>query len=62
MTVWHPYKIKHKLALQNIKRRATKELPGMRDLTYIEKIKLLTLPTSPYQRYDRNLQNNTQYL
>ena len=34
MAVWHPYKIKHKIALENIQRRATKELPGMRDLSY----------------------------
>ena len=30
MAVWHPYKIKHKIALENIQRRATKELPGGR--------------------------------
>ena len=35
MAVWHLYKIKHKIALENIQRRATKELPGMRDLSYI---------------------------
>ena len=45
IAVWHPYKIKHKIALENIQRRATKELPGMRDLSYIERLKLLKLPT-----------------
>ena len=43
MAVWHPYKIKHKIALENIQRRATKELPGMRDLSYTERLKLLKL-------------------
>ena len=33
MAVRHPYKIKKKIALENIQRRATKELPGMRDLS-----------------------------
>ena len=50
MAVWHPYKIKHKIALGNIQRRATKELPGMRDLSYIERLKLLKLPTLAYRR------------
>ena len=43
-------KIKHKIALENIQRRATKELPGMRDLSYIERLKLLKLPTLAYRR------------
>ena len=43
MAAWHPYKIKHKIALENIQRRATKELPGMRDLSYVERLKLPTL-------------------
>ena len=49
MAVWHPYKIKHKIALENIQRRATKELPGTRDLSYIyRRLKLLNLPTLAY--------------
>ena len=50
MAVCHPYKIKHKIALKNIQRRATKELPGMRDLSFIERLKLLKLPTLAYLR------------
>ena len=50
MAVWHPYKIKHKIALENIQRRATKELPGMRDLPYIQRLKLLKLPTLAHRR------------
>jgi len=52
MAVWHPYKIKHKIALQNIQRRAIEELPGMRDLSYIERLKLFKLPTLAYRRGD----------
>ena len=50
VAVWYPYKIKHKIAIENVKRRATKELPGMRDLSYIEILKLLKLPTLAYRR------------
>ena len=49
MAVWHPYQIKQKIALENIQRRATKELQGMRDLSYIGRLKLLKLPTLPYR-------------
>ena len=50
MAVWHPYKIKHNIALENIQRRASKEIPGMRDLSYIERLKLLKLSTLAYRR------------
>ena len=50
VAVWYPYKIKHKIAIENVHRRATKELPGMRDLSYIERLKLLKLPTFAYRR------------
>ena len=33
VAVWYPYKIKHKIAIENVQRRATKQLPGMRDLS-----------------------------
>ena len=44
MAVWHT------IALENIQRRASKELPGMRDLSYIERLKLLKLPTLAYRK------------
>ena len=50
VAVWYPYKIKHKIAIENVQRRATKQLPGMRDLSYIETLKLLKLPTLAYRR------------
>ena len=33
IAVWYPYK-KKQIAIENVQRRATKELPGMRNLTY----------------------------
>ena len=41
--------MKYKIAIENVQRRATKELPGMRDI-YIERLKLLKLPTLAYRR------------
>ena len=60
---WHPYTIKHEIALENSQRRATKELPGTMGLIYIciEKMNYLNhqhIKGIP----DRSLQNNTQYL
>ena len=49
ITVWYPNKMKHKIAIENIQKRATKELHGMRDLSYIERLKLLKLPTLAYR-------------
>ena len=48
VAVWYPYKIKHKIAIENLQRRATKEIPGMRD--FLERLKLLKLPTLAYRR------------
>ena len=50
MALWHSYKIKHQIALENIQRKANKELPGMRNLSYIEILQLLKLPTLAYRR------------
>ena len=47
MAIWHPYKIKHNIALENIQRRTITELPVMRDL---QKDILLKLPTLAYRR------------
>ena len=46
IAVWYPCKIKHKIAIENIQRRATKELPGIttwynyRDLSLDRKTKI----------------------
>ena len=45
IAVWYPYKMKHKIAIENFQRRT-----GLRDLSYIEIQKLQKLPTLAYIR------------
>ena len=44
------YKKKHIEAVERVQRRATKQLPGMKDLPYPERLKILKLPTLVYRR------------
>ena len=37
--------------IENVQRRATKQVPWLRDLPYMERLKLLNLPTLKYRRY-----------
>jgi len=49
--IWNPHH-KHLITLvENVQRRATKQIPGMRNLSYKERLKLLLLPTLEYRRY-----------
>ena len=48
--VWSPHLIKHKDMLENVQRRATKMVPGLRELSYGERLKKLKLPTLAYRR------------
>ena len=48
--VWSPSLKKDITALENVQRRATKQVPGMRDLSYPERLKALELPTLVYRR------------
>ena len=43
-------KKKHIEAVERVQRRATKQLPGMKDLPYPERLKILKLPTLVYRR------------
>ena len=36
--VWSPYKQKHKEAIEKVQRCATKQLPGMKDISYQERL------------------------
>ena len=47
---WSPYKVKDITAIENVQRRATKQVPGLRDLPYEERLKQLKLPTLVYRR------------
>jgi len=49
-SVWSPYKKKHITAIENVQRRATQLLPGMKDLSYEERLRKLKLPTLAYRR------------
>ena len=47
ISIWS-YKQKYKDAIENVQRRATKQLPGMKNIPYEERLQRLKLPT----RYD----------
>ena len=36
--------------IENVQKRATKQLPGMKELPYEERFKVLNLPTLAYRR------------
>ena len=48
--VWSPHLIKHIDALENVQRRATKLVPGLSELSYPDRLKILKLPTLAYRR------------
>ena len=48
--IWSPYLKKHIISIENVQRRATKQIAGMRDLTYEERLHKLKLPTLAYRR------------
>jgi hypothetical protein len=50
ISVWHPYKIKHIDMIENVQRQATKQLPGFKELSYLERLKKLKLPTLSFRR------------
>ena len=49
-SVWAPYKIKHVVQIEQVQKRATKQLPGMKDLSYSERLQKLKLPTLSFRR------------
>ena len=49
-SVWNPYKQKHIDALENVQRRATRQLPTLSKLPYEERLIHLKLPTLAYRR------------
>ena len=50
VSVWAPHKIELIKKIEGVQRRATKYLPGMKDLTYPERLRKLKLPTLMYRR------------
>ena len=49
-SVWAPYKKKHIDMIENVQKRATKQIPGMKNLPYEERSRKLELPTLSYRR------------
>ena len=49
ISIWSPYKQKYKDAIENVQRRATKQLPGMKNIPYEERLQRLKLPTLAYR-------------
>ena len=50
-SVWNPYKKKNITALENVQRRATKLIPGLKDMTYEHRLRKLKLPTLAYRSF-----------
>jgi ribonuclease P/MRP protein subunit RPP40 len=48
--IWSPYLVKHIEQIENVQRRATKQIPGMADLSYMDRLRRLKLPTLSYRR------------
>lgn len=49
-SIWNPHKIQDINLLENVQRRATKLIPGMKDTAYEERMKKLKLPSLKYRR------------
>jgi hypothetical protein len=48
--VWRPYKQKYIDAIEGVQRRATKQVTGLKEMNYIDRLKYLDLPTLTYRR------------
>ena len=48
--VWSPHLVKHKEQIENVQRRATKLVPGLKQLSYPDRLRKLNLPTLAYRR------------
>jgi hypothetical protein len=49
-SVWAPYKMKYIEKIESVQKRVTKQFPGMKKLSYPERLKKLGLPTLAYRR------------
>ena len=48
--VWAPHLRKHIDTIENVQRRATKQIEGLKDMSYEERLRHLKLPTLSYRR------------
>lgn len=56
-SVWSPYKLKDIDLVENVQRRASKLIPGFKNLTYPERLQRLNLPTLQHRRIRGDLIN-----
>ena len=49
-SVWAPYRKKHIDKIEQVQKRATKQIPEMKNLNYEERLRKLKLPTLGYRR------------
>lgn len=49
-SVWSPYKVKYIEMLENVQRRATRQIAALRNLSYEERLRRLELPTLAFRR------------
>ena len=48
--IWHPIFKRQMISLEKVQRRATKIIPELKDLPYIERLKKLNLPSLEYRQ------------
>lgn len=54
-SVWCPYKLKYGDKIEKALRRAIKFIPGLKELTYEERLRKLHLPTVIYGGYREDM-------
>ena len=54
-TVWSPIRKNDINTIENVQRRATKMIPGLRDMSYPERLRALKLPTLAYRRLRQDM-------
>ncbi|MCL4119882.1 UNVERIFIED_CONTAM: hypothetical protein GTU68_034584 [Idotea baltica] len=48
-SAWYPYKVKHIEQIEAVQRRATRQIPSFKNMSYPERLKELKLPTLSYR-------------
>jgi hypothetical protein len=48
--VWSPFKVGDIVKIENVQRRATKQVPTLKNMEYNERLKTLKMPTLKYRR------------
>ena len=51
MPVWFPYKVKCVFEVENVQKRATKQVRSLRHLNYMQRLTKLNMPTLKYRRH-----------